>query len=109
MDDFGTGYSSLEALRRIPFSSIKVDQTFVADLAWSKDSLAIVNSVIALARSLNLASIAEGVETSDIAKQLIHLGIDHLQGYYYSRPIPFPKLVPLLQGWSSPAAGLEAS
>ena len=109
IDDFGTGYSSLEALRRIPFSSIKVDQTFVADLAWSKDSLAIVNSVIALARSLNLASIAEGVETSDIAKQLIHLGIDHLQGYYYSRPIPFPQLVPLLQGWSSPAAGTKAS
>jgi EAL domain-containing protein (putative c-di-GMP-specific phosphodiesterase class I) len=109
IDDFGTGYSSLEALRRIPFSSIKVDQTFVADLAWSKDSLAIVNSVIALARSMNLASVAEGVETSDIAEQLIHLGIDHLQGYYYSRPIPFPQLVQLLQGWSPQAAGTERS
>jgi len=109
IDDFGTGYSSLEALRRIPFSSIKVDQTFVADLAWSKDSLAIVNSVIALARSMNLASVAEGVETSDIAEQLIHLGIDHLQGYYYSRPMPFPQLVPRLQGGSSQAAGTEGS
>ena len=107
IDDFGTGYSSLEALRRIPFSSIKVDQTFVADLAWSKDSLAIVNSVIALARSMNLTSVAEGVETSDVAKQLIDLGIDHLQGYYYSRPIPFPQLVPWLQDWSSQPAGTE--
>jgi EAL domain-containing protein (putative c-di-GMP-specific phosphodiesterase class I) len=97
IDDFGTGYSSLEALRRIPFSNIKVDQTFVADLAWSKDSLAIVNSVVALARSMQLASIAEGVETLDVARQLIDLGIDHLQGYHYSRPIPFGQLVPWLQ------------
>jgi EAL domain-containing protein (putative c-di-GMP-specific phosphodiesterase class I) len=60
-----------------------------------------VNSVIALARSMNLASIAEGVETWDVAKQLIDLGIDHLQGYYYSRPMPFPQLIPWLQNWSS--------
>jgi EAL domain-containing protein (putative c-di-GMP-specific phosphodiesterase class I)/ActR/RegA family two-component response regulator len=105
IDDFGTGYSSLEALRRIPFSSIKVDQTFVADLAWSKDSLAIVTSVIALARSMDLTSIAEGVETSEVAKQLVELGIDQLQGYYYSRPIPFSQLVPWLQKRSlQPAA-----
>ena len=109
IDDFGTGYSSLEALRRIPFSSIKVDQTFVADLAWSKDSLAIVNSVIALARSMNLASVAEGVETLEIANQLIDLGIDHLQGYYYSRPSPFPQLVPWLQSWSSQLAGTDGT
>jgi EAL domain-containing protein (putative c-di-GMP-specific phosphodiesterase class I) len=93
IDDFGTGYSSLEALRRMPFSSIKVDQTFVADLASSKDSLAIVNSVVALARSMNLSSIAEGVETADVAQHLIALGVDELQGYHFSRPISFQQLV----------------
>lgn len=93
IDDFGTGYSSLAALRRMPFSSIKVDQTFVADLASSNDSLAIVNSVVALARSMNLTSIAEGVETEDVARHLIGLGVDELQGYHFSYPIPFPQLV----------------
>jgi len=57
IDDFGTGYSSLEALRRIPFSNIKVDQTFVADLAWSKDSLAIVNSVVHWRAACNLRAL----------------------------------------------------
>lgn len=108
IDDFGTGYSSLEALRRIPFSSIKVDQTFVAGLPWSKDSLAIVKSVIALARSMDLESIAEGVETRELADQLIELGIDQLQGYYYSRPLPFPQLVPWLEDRSSRGLGTDA-
>ena len=96
IDDFGTGYSSLEALRRIPFSSIKVDQTFVADLAWSKDSLAIVNSVIALARSMNLASIAEGVETTDVAEQLIASRDRSSAGLLLQSPDPVPPIRPMV-------------
>jgi EAL domain-containing protein (putative c-di-GMP-specific phosphodiesterase class I)/ActR/RegA family two-component response regulator len=100
IDDFGTGHSSLTALRRMPFSAIKIDRSFVADLRTSSDSLVIVRSVIQLARDLRLASVAEGVATAETAQLLADLGIDGLQGYHFSPALPFDGFVTWLQAWS---------
>ncbi|HTI80782.1 MAG TPA: EAL domain-containing response regulator, partial [Acetobacteraceae bacterium] len=97
MDDFGTGHSSFIALRRMPFSTIKIDKSFVLDLLTSNDSLNIVRSVIQLAHDMRMSSVAEGVETADVARRLIELGIDALQGYYFSEPLPFESFVTWLQ------------
>lgn len=88
MDDFGTGFSSLKALRRMPFSEIKIDRSFIADMLTSADSMVIVKSVIDLARNMGMESVAEGVETEEIARRLTELGVDTLQGYHFSRPLP---------------------
>ncbi|MBL6752155.1 MAG: EAL domain-containing response regulator [Nevskia sp.] len=92
MDDFGTGYSTLKALRQMPFSEIKIDKSFVADALVSQDSFAIVRSVIELARSIGLETVAEGVENEDTARLLRQLGANGLQGYHFSRPLPFDKI-----------------
>ncbi|HEY7579658.1 MAG TPA: EAL domain-containing response regulator [Acetobacteraceae bacterium] len=100
IDDFGTGHSSLIALRRMPFSAIKIDKSFVGELETSKDSLTIVRSVIQLARDMGLASVAEGVGSADIARLLTELGIDGLQGYYFSEPLPFSGFASWLKDWA---------
>ena len=105
IDDFGMGYSSLEALRRMPFSIVKVDKGFVADLLTSADSLTIVKSVIDLARNLGLATVAEGVESDDIAAQLVVLGVDALQGYAFSRALPFDRFVVWSREWQDRRGG----
>jgi EAL domain-containing protein (putative c-di-GMP-specific phosphodiesterase class I)/ActR/RegA family two-component response regulator len=87
IDDFGIGHSSLKALRQIPFSEIKIDKSFVGDMRSSRNALAIVRSVIELGRSLDLDSVAEGVENDDIADLLGELGANKLQGYHFSRPM----------------------
>jgi EAL domain-containing protein (putative c-di-GMP-specific phosphodiesterase class I) len=101
LDDFGTGHSSLTVLRRMPFSAVKIDKSFVGDVASSSDSLKIVRSVIRLARDLNLASIAEGVASAGTAALLTALGIDHLQGHYFSEPLPIESFAAWLHAWSS--------
>ena len=101
LDDFGTGHSSLTVLRRMPFSAVKIDKSFVSDLASSSDSLKIVRSVIRLARDLNLASIAEGVASAGTAELLTALGIDRLQGHYFSEPLPIESFAAWLHAWSS--------
>jgi len=88
IDDFGTGYSSLKALREMPFSELKIDKSFILDVAESRDSYAIVKSVADLARNLGLESVAEGVETAVLARVLSALGVPSLQGYYFARPMP---------------------
>lgn len=98
IDDFGTGHSSLTALRRMPFSTIKIDKSFVRELETSSDSFTIVKSVIQLARDMRLASVAEGVENADAARVLTDLGIDSLQGYYFSPPRPFDAFAGWLHG-----------
>ncbi len=100
IDDFGTGHSSLTTLRRMPFSGLKIDKSFVAELETSNDSLTIVRSVIQLARDMGLSSVAEGVTTSNAASLLTELGIDGLQGYYFSGPLPFEGFTAWLDGWS---------
>lgn len=88
LDDFGTGYSSLGYLRTLRFSTIKVDRTFVQGAAQgSNESLAIINAVVAMAKSMNMTTTAEGVENSDEADLIRNLGCDKIQGYYFGRPM----------------------
>ncbi|MEM6475783.1 MAG: EAL domain-containing protein [Pseudomonadota bacterium] len=88
LDDFGTGYSSLGYLRKLQFSTIKVDRTFVQGAAQgSSESLAIINAVVAMAKSLDMTTTAEGVETADEAELIRNLGCDKIQGYYFGRPM----------------------
>ena len=100
LDDFGTGHSSLTALRRMPFSAIKIDKSFVGEVETSNNSLTIVRSVIQLARDMGLASVAEGVTSANAARLLTELGIDGMQGHYFSRPLPFDKFAAWLREWS---------
>lgn len=87
VDDFGTGYSSLSYLHRFPFSSIKVDQAFIKGMALNTQSANIVNSILALANSLNLDVVAEGVESMGEVTYLHQLECKLAQGYYFSRPL----------------------
>lgn len=92
VDDFGTGYSSLSYLKRFPITTLKIDQSFVADMS-SADGVAIVDAIIVLAKTLNLRSIAEGIETQEQLRHLVQNKCDLLQGYYFARPL-YPEDVP---------------
>jgi diguanylate cyclase (GGDEF)-like protein/PAS domain S-box-containing protein len=96
MDDFGTGYSSLAYLKRFPFDTVKVDQSFVRGIPGNSDDSAIVEAIIAMAHSLQLKVVAEGVETQEQFDFLCKLGCDQIQGYYFSKPIPANEVVMLL-------------
>lgn len=97
VDDFGTGYSSLAYLRRFPIDQLKVDRSFVQEVTQHPDSAAIVRSIIGLARSLRLQTVAEGVETEAQRNFLKEAGCDLLQGFFFSRPLPPEELLTLLQ------------
>ncbi|RME96375.1 MAG: EAL domain-containing protein, partial [Alphaproteobacteria bacterium] len=88
MDDFGTGYSSLSYLRAFPFDKIKIDRSFIADIAQSEDAMAIVRAVTGLGRRLGIATVAEGVETSEQRELVRALGCTQMQGYLCSPPRP---------------------
>ena len=92
IDDFGTGYSTLMLLRQLPFTEVKIDQSFVADHAGSNDSRLIVQSIAGLAHGLGLIATAEGVETTDQLRIVRELGCDLVQGYLISQPIPPERL-----------------
>ena len=96
VDDFGTGYSSLSYLKQFPIDTLKIDQAFVADLG-SQDGQALVDAIIALAKTLNLQVIAEGVEHIEQVHYLMERGCHLLQGYYFSRPVPAAEVPELLQ------------
>ena len=89
LDDFGTGYSSLGYLRQLKFSTIKVDRTFVQGASQnSAESEAIINAVVAMARSLKMTTTAEGVETEDEAEMIRRMGCTKIQGFHFGRPMP---------------------
>ncbi|MGJ5218346.1 sensor domain-containing protein, partial [Bradyrhizobium oligotrophicum] len=108
MDDFGTGYSSLSYLRSFPFDKIKVDQSFIRDLAANREAQAIVRSIVSLGKGLGVTITAEGVETEAELRCLRAEGCHEGQGYLFSRPRPNVEIVGLLQAQRD-AAGLPSS
>jgi diguanylate cyclase (GGDEF)-like protein/PAS domain S-box-containing protein len=96
LDDFGTGYSSLSYLKRFPVDTLKIDQSFVRDIATDQDSAAIVKAIISLGHNLNLTVLAEGIETVDQFQFLLKNGCDEGQGYLMSRPVPNHAFLQLL-------------
>ena len=105
IDDFGTGYSSLLYLKRMPASELKIDRAFVRDLVHGGEDAAIVSSIIALGRTLNLRIVAEGVETREQQAYLSDLGCDSLQGYHLGRPMDAARFLDAAGHGASSARG----
>ena len=103
LDDFGTGYSSLTYLKRLPVQTLKIDQSFVRDMLYDPDDLAILEGVIGLAKVFRRDLVAEGVETHEHGRLLLQLGCECAQGYGIARPMPAADFLPWLQSWVAPA------
>ena len=97
IDDFGTGYSALWLLRDFPVHEVKLDRHFIAPILTQPTTAAIVRAVIDLAHVLKMTAVAEGVENEETAAKLLDYGCDVAQGYYYSRPVPAPAILDLLE------------
>jgi len=93
MDDFGTGYSSLSYLRKYSFDTLKIDRSFINGITLNKEDCNLVKSTIAMAHSLDMLVVAEGVEMREQLTLLEKLGCDLVQGYYFSRPIPAKEMI----------------
>jgi len=97
IDDFGTGYSSLSYLKKFPLDNLKVDKSFVDDMLTNNESMAIAKTIIALGKNLSLFIVSEGVETLDQLKFFQENSGDYIQGYYFSKPVPYEEFTVLLR------------
>ncbi len=104
MDDFGTGYSSLSYLKRFPIDTIKIDRSFVADIATSSDDAEIIRTIINMGQTLQRRVVAEGVETVEQINLLTEYECDEIQGYFFSRPLPSDAITLFLKEHAAKAA-----
>jgi EAL domain-containing protein (putative c-di-GMP-specific phosphodiesterase class I) len=112
MDDFGTGYSSLDAIRQLPFATLKVDQGIVREMHISERAAMLVHANVSLAQVLGMEAVAEGIETEPIYRALMHSGCREGQGYWMSRPLPLEDYIALVKSgptWPASHAGLLRS
>jgi diguanylate cyclase (GGDEF)-like protein len=93
LDDFGAGHSSLAYLHRLPIEGVKIDRSFIAPLTTDESAVAIVRSIVALAKTLELYTVAEGVETAEQLDIVRQLGVDHAQGFFFSHAVPLGQIV----------------
>ena len=107
LDDFGTGYSSLTCLKKLPVVRLKIDQSFVHDMRSNPNDLAIVTTIVSLARMLGIEAVAKGVETVEDGVELLRLGCELGQGYGIARPMPAAELPHWVQTWRPEAAWCE--
>jgi EAL domain-containing protein (putative c-di-GMP-specific phosphodiesterase class I) len=96
IDDFGTGYSSMSLMKQFPIDTIKIDRSFVRDLAENEQDRAITTAIISMGKALGLTVVAEGVETSEQDAFLRRRECDELQGYLFSKPVPADEIPPML-------------
>lgn len=97
IDDFGTGYSSLQYLQKLPLNTLKIDRAFITALDSCDPGNSVANSIVQLAKLFNLETVAEGVETDEQDLKIRSLGVDYIQGYYYSKPVPACGLLTTIQ------------
>ena len=97
IDDFGTGYSSMSLMKQFPIDTIKIDRSFVRDLAEDPEDQAIAQAIISMGKALGMTVVAEGVETSEQQEFLRSHACDEMQGYLFSRPLPPRDLAELLR------------
>jgi diguanylate cyclase (GGDEF)-like protein/PAS domain S-box-containing protein len=107
IDDFGTGYSSLAYLKRLPLTTLKIDKEFIGDLTRDADDEAITSAVIAMAHSLGLTVVAEGVETEAQMQFLYNHGCDEIQGYWLARPLAADDCFAFLRSWATAKAATD--
>ncbi len=109
MDDYGTGFSSLATLNRLPFSALKMDQSFVMRLMRSPKSATLIKTSIAMAQLLGIKTVVEGIESRQVYEALLHYGCTEGQGYWISRPLPLVKYLDLLgadRHWPASPVGM---
>ncbi|MBU6248717.1 MAG: EAL domain-containing protein [Xanthomonadaceae bacterium] len=107
LDDFGTGYSSLAFLRRFPFSTIKIDRSFVVDMPSQPDARLMVNTIVLMADAMGMHTVCEGVETGQQLTEVIHAGCQEYQGYLASPPLPIEAFLEFHRSWRGAAWGQQ--